>query len=130
MVAFLRKCEDISCLGSGACVIKISYAFLPLLPFSPPSVNYSDAPPHTNFADEQVLGGTCGFLNGYLDERLLPGSNVLRHKLPPGYGKNARVGWKLMMWRVYNQQVQLFHQLDSWFFKLLFQYKSGVTNSI
>lgn len=51
----------------------------------PTKVNATYAPPHTNFADEQILGQTCGFLNGtgYLDERLLPGSNVLRHKLPP-----------------------------------------------
>lgn len=40
---------------------------------------------HSNFADESFLGSTCGFLTGtgYLDERLMPGSNVLRHKLPP-----------------------------------------------
>lgn len=40
---------------------------------------------HTNFASDQVLGTTCGFLKGtgYLDQSLLPGSNVLRHKLPP-----------------------------------------------
>lgn len=51
----------------------------------PTQVNWSDAPAHTNFADEQILGSTCGYLNGsgYLDERRLPGSNVLRHQLPP-----------------------------------------------
>jgi len=38
---------------------------------------------HTNFADENFLASSCGFLNGYLDERLMAGSNVLRHKLPP-----------------------------------------------
>lgn len=40
---------------------------------------------HSNFANETLLGSTCGFLKGtgYLDERMLAGSNVLRHKLPP-----------------------------------------------
>jgi hypothetical protein len=59
--------------------------------FKPTKANSTGDHFHTNFADEQFLATTCGFLGatrdfpkgtGYLDERLLPGSHVLRHKLP------------------------------------------------
>jgi len=57
----------------------------------PTPLNATDALPHTNFGDELILGATCGFLNGtgYLDERMLPGSNMLRHKLPPVKLRNS-----------------------------------------